>query len=135
MMIIRKVGASLTLFAIAALANSQSTPSIFYTPEYFANWGLQHTYAADAWALGFTGKGVRLGIVDGPAQLSHPEFMGRVVAPLLQSPFPAPGYPNLPDHGTHVMGVAAAAASGPDQCRHGCLGPSLRQLGHLQCQC
>jgi len=112
MISIRKIGACLALFSVASAANSQATPSIFRTSEYFANWGLHHTYAADAWALGFTGKGVRLGIVDSPAQLSHPEFAGRVVAPLLQPPFPAPGYPNLPDHGTHVMGVAAAARDG-----------------------
>ena len=108
----KKACASLALFTAATIANSQSTPSIFHTSEYFANWGLQYTYAADAWALGFTGKGVRLGIVDDPAQLSHPEFAGRIFAPILLPPFPAPGYPNLPEHGTHVMGVAAAARDG-----------------------
>ena len=108
----KKACASLALFTAATIANSQSTPSIFYTPEYFANRGLQYTYAADAWALGFTGKGVRLGIIDDPAQLSHPEFAGRIFAPILLPPFPAPGYPNLPEHGTHVMGVAAAARDG-----------------------
>jgi subtilase-type serine protease len=108
----KKACASLALFTAATIANSQSTPSIFYTSEYFANWGLQYTYAADAWALGFTGKGVRLGIIDDPAQLSHSEFAGRIFAPILLPPFPAPGYPNLPTHGTHVMGVAAAARDG-----------------------
>jgi subtilase-type serine protease len=108
----KKACASLALFTAATIANSQSTPSIFHTSEYFANWGLQYTYAADAWALGFTGKGVRLGIIDDPAQLSHPEFAGRIFAPILLPPFPAPGYPNLPEHGTHVMGVAAAARDG-----------------------
>ena len=108
----KKAYASLALFTAATIVNSQSTPSIFYTSEYFANWGLQYTYAADAWALGFTGKGVRLGIIDDPAQLSHPEFAGRIFAPILQPPFPAPGYPNPPAHATHVMGVAAAARDG-----------------------
>ncbi len=105
----KKACASLALFASASIASSQPTSSIFYTSEYFANWGLQYTYAADAWALGFTGKGVRLGIMDDTAQLSHSEFAGRIFSPILQQPFPAPGYPNPPTHATHVMGVAAAA--------------------------
>ncbi|CAN1498043.1 Outer membrane autotransporter barrel [Burkholderiaceae bacterium] len=108
----KKAGVSLALFTAATIANSQTTPSIFYTPEYFANWGLQYTYAADAWALGFTGKGVRIGIADDQAQLSHPEFVGRILGSSQQAPFPNPEFPNFPEHGTHVMGVAAAARDG-----------------------
>ena len=108
----KKAGVSLALFTAATIANSQTTPSIFYTPEYFANWGLQYTYAADAWALGFTGKGVRIGIADDQAQLSHPEFVGRIFGLSPQAPFPNPEFPNFPEHGTHVMGVAAAARDG-----------------------
>ena len=107
-----KSSTALGLLAVATFANSQPAPSSFYTPEYFANWGLQYTYAAEAWALGFTGEGVRIGIADGQAQLSHPEFTGRVYSPLNPAPFPAPGYPNITEHGTHVMGVAAAARNG-----------------------
>ena len=108
----KKACASLALFTAATIANSQSTPSIFHTSEYFANWGLQYTYAADAWALGFTGKGVRIGIADDQAQLTHPEFAGRVYWPSRQAAFPNPEYPNFPEHGTHVMGIAAAARDG-----------------------
>jgi subtilase-type serine protease len=111
---IRKVGACLALFAVTGAANSQVASSIFHTPEYFANWGLQYTNAAEAWALGFTGKGVRIGIADDQAQLSHPEFTGRVYWPVKPDPFPNPEYPDfpVPDHGTHVMGAAAAARNG-----------------------
>ncbi len=108
----KKTCIGLALFVAASSANSQSTSSIFFTPEYFANSGLQYTYAADAWALGFTGKGVRIGIADDQAQLSHPEFAGRVYWPSMQAPFPNPEYPDFPEHGTHVMGVAAAARDG-----------------------
>lgn len=108
----RKSSTALGLLAVATFANSQPAPSSFYTPEYFANWGLQYTYAAEAWALGFTGEGVRIGIADDQAQLSHPEFTGRVYSPLYPAPFPNPEYPNPPEHGTHVMGVAAAARDG-----------------------
>lgn len=112
MISIRKIGACLALFSVASAANSQVASSIFHTPEYFANWGLQYTNAAQAWALGFTGKGVKLGIADDQAQLSHPEFAGRVYWPVAPDPFPNPNYPEFPDHGTHVMGVAAASRNG-----------------------
>ena len=112
MISIRKIGACLALFAAASAANSQVASSIFHTSEYFANRGLQYTNAAEAWALGFTGKGVRIGIADDQAQLSHPEFAGRVYWPVASDPFPNPDYPNFPDHGTHVMGAAAAARNG-----------------------
>ena len=112
MISIRNVGACLALVAVTGAANSQVASSIFHTPEYFANWGLQYTNAAEAWALGFTGKGVKLGIADDQAQLSHPEFAGRVYWPVASDPFPNPDYPDFPDHGTHVMGAAAAARNG-----------------------
>ena len=112
MISIRKIGACLALFSVASAANSQVASSIFHTPEYFANWGLQYTNAAEAWALGFTGKGVKLGIADDQAQLSHPEFAGRVYWPVAPDPFPNPNYPDFPDHGTHVMGAAAASRNG-----------------------
>ncbi len=110
----RKAGAFLALFAVTSVANSQVASSIFHTSEYFANRGLQYTNAAEAWALGFTGKGVRIGIADDPAQLSHPEFAGRVYWPVTPDPFPNPDYPDfpVPSHGTHVMGIAAAARDG-----------------------
>ncbi|MBZ1351823.1 hypothetical protein KZZ10_14360, partial [Alcaligenaceae bacterium LF4-65] len=114
MISIRKVAACLALFAVTSAANSQVASSIFHTPEYFANRGLQYTNAAEAWALGFTGKGVRIGIADDQAQLSHPEFAGRVYWPVAPDPFPNPDYPDFPfpTHGTHVMGAAAAARNG-----------------------
>ena len=114
MISIRKIGACLALFAAASAANSQVASSIFHTSEYFANRGLQYTNAAEAWALGFTGKGVRIGIADDQAQLSHPEFAGRVYWPVKPDPFPNPDYPDfpVPSHGTHVMGAAAAARNG-----------------------
>lgn len=107
-----KSSTALGLLAVASFANSQPAPSSFYTPEYFANWGLKYTYATDAWALGYTGAGIKLGIADDRAQLSHPEFAGRTYWPDPVPPFPAPGYPDFPTHGTHVMGVAAAARNG-----------------------
>ncbi len=105
----RKAYFILPLIAVATVADAQITSSDFLTPEYYRNWGLKYTFAVDAWDLGYTGAGVKLGIADVRAQLSHPEFAGRTYWPDPVPPFPAPGYPEFPDHGTHVMGVAAAA--------------------------
>lgn len=49
--------------------------------EYKADWGLVSMNAAVAYALGATGKGVTLGVMDSGVLLSHPEFSdGRVSA-------------------------------------------------------
>lgn len=86
----------------------QSSPSSFVTPEFRANWGLGVIRAQDAYAMGYTGKGVKLGIADEPFQFTHPEFANRVDWPRPIPAFPVPGY-EVPSHGTHVMGLAAAA--------------------------
>lgn len=89
-------------------ALAQLSTADFETPEFYANWGLSRVNAAQAYAMGFTGAGVKIGIADSPIQLSHPEFSGRVY-----SPVPFPFFPvanvDVPDHGTHVMGLASAA--------------------------
>ena len=87
------------------------TPSSFVTPEFNANWGLGVINAQDAYALGFTGAGVKLGIADEAFQFTHPEFQGRIYSPTAFPAFPLPGV-KVPEHGTHVMGLAAAARNG-----------------------
>ena len=102
----------ITLCAAGSVFGEELSPSDFITPEYLRNWGLQYTFAADAYALGFTGRGVKIGIADSAVQLSHPEFAGRVFWPEPEPPFPAPGYPDFPLHGTNVTGIAAAGRNG-----------------------
>jgi subtilase-type serine protease len=93
--------------AVSATATAQ-TPESFRTPEFKANWGLSVIRAEYAYSLGYTGAGVKLGIADGAFQLTHPEFVGRIYYPNVFPAFPVPGLP-VPNHGTHVMGLAAAA--------------------------
>jgi subtilase-type serine protease len=113
MHVVKRTGLKVVfLFCLSSSVQAQSSPTDFFTNEYFANWGLKYTNAADAYALGFTGAGVKIGIADTAAQLSHPEFSGRVYWPSIEPPFPNPGYLNFPEHGTHVMGAAAAARNG-----------------------
>jgi len=90
---------------------AQPTPESFMTPEFLANWGLERIGAQYAYAMGYTGKGITIGIADTAVQADHPELNGRVIYPNPLPPFPIPGYP-IPSHGTHVMGLAGAARNG-----------------------
>lgn len=95
-------------FASAGASDAQTQPSsLILTPEFYANWGLNAINAQGAYALGYNGAGIKLGIADDAFQLTHPEFIGRVYSPSLYPAFPVPGY-DIPSHGTHVMGLAAA---------------------------
>lgn len=75
------------------------------TPEFEADWGLAAIGADKAIEAGFTGAGVRVGVVDMSIQLTHPEFAGR--ADTYQ-------YNDIDDgtHGTHVAGTIGAAQDG-----------------------
>jgi len=66
--------AALTAFGVSA----QSSPEAFLTPEFKASWGLGAIGAQYAYAQGYTGLGIKLGIADSPIQLSHPEFAERI---------------------------------------------------------
>lgn len=107
----RLLATGVLLACVSANSGAQS-PESFLTPEFNANWGLGVINAQDAYAMGYTGAGIKLGIADDPFQFTHPEFAGRVYFPGVFPLFPVPGFdlpPLLPSHGTHVMGLAAAA--------------------------
>ena len=95
----------------ALCAHAQSSPEAFLTPEFKASWGLGAIRAQYAYAQGYTGQGITLGIADRPIQLSHPDFAGSIYRPSVFPPFPVAGF-EIPDHGTHVMGLASAARNG-----------------------
>lgn len=99
---------SMTISSGSAAQTLAATPESFQTPEFEANWGLGAIGAQYAYSLGFTGAGIKLGIADTPYQFTHPEFAGRIYYPTEFPPFPVSGFP-VPEHGTHVMGTAAAA--------------------------
>ena len=99
------------LLAYPSPTFAQLSPSAFETPEFYTNWGLDPIRAQYAWAQGFTGAGIEIAIVDGPIQISHPEFTGRTLGAIPDDPFPVAGFP-MPIHGTHVMGLAGAGRNG-----------------------
>jgi autotransporter-associated beta strand protein len=57
-------------------------PDFWRTPEYRADWGLEAIRAADAYAAGYTGLGVTVGVVDSGLDSAHPEFADGRVKPL-----------------------------------------------------
>ena len=102
-------------------------------PEFQADWGLGAIHAEAAYALGFTGKDIKLGINDSGTWAGHPEFSnpGKLVPITVEgirsvdiAPFKAGdtfrldgGLPwfdgeNFEDHGTHVGGTMAAQRDG-----------------------
>ncbi|EMO0474913.1 autotransporter outer membrane beta-barrel domain-containing protein [Pluralibacter gergoviae] len=110
-------------------------PASWRTPEFNAEWGLSAINADRAYAAGYSGKGVRLGIFDQPVYAKHPEFSGdnKVVNLVTEGSreytdpyipvkkgdkFRYDGTPSqdsdgtLGSHGTHVGGIAAGSRDG-----------------------
>ena len=102
------------LVAMATPSAAQS-PSIWETPEYQRGGFLEMINAAEAYAQGFTGAGVRVGVVDSGIDASHPEFVGQLDAGYIferDTPI-VPGQDDDPEgHGTHVSGILAARRDG-----------------------
>lgn len=97
----------LLLCALSGTARADEAET-FKTSEYFASGALDIINAADAYALGYTGKGQVVGILDTAVRIEHPELTGK-----------AESYPLgfTPDwaalrHGSHVAGIIAAKRDG-----------------------
>ncbi|WP_322616952.1 autotransporter outer membrane beta-barrel domain-containing protein [Pseudomonas sp. BIC9C] len=133
------------LCALATLGTAHAAPYVengrtgdpesWRSTEFNADWGLGAINAQDAYAAGYTGKGVNLGIFDQPVYALHPEFSGaNKVITLVTSgireytdpyipvkagdAFLYDGSPSvgsngkLGAHGTHVGGIAAGSRDG-----------------------
>ena len=105
----RLLGILLGLFLLAAFSGTAycANPEDFETPEYLANQGLRLIYASEAYALGYTGRGITLGIADNFAQITHVEFASKANSRTITVPrnYNWTAY----THGTHVAGIMAAA--------------------------
>ena len=85
----------------------------FETDEYKASGTLDIINASQAYALGYTGLGQTIGVLDTPVRINHPELAGKAEA----APITMGGEPFTPDwqtvtHGTHVAGIIAADRDG-----------------------
>ncbi|MGC5698933.1 autotransporter domain-containing protein [Pseudomonas sp. NFXW11] len=113
----------------------QGDASSWRSAEFKADWGLGAIHADSAYAAGYSGKGVKLGIFDQPVYARHPEFAGTgKIVTLVTSgirqyddpyihvkageAFRYDGSPSvgsdgkLGSHGTHVGGIAAGNRDG-----------------------
>lgn len=133
------------LGSAALLGTAQAAPyvesgrlgdaSSWRSSEFKADWGLGAINADSAYAAGYSGKGVKLGIFDQPVYAPHPEFAGKdKIVTLVTSgtrqytdpyikvnagdAFRYDGSPSvgsdgkLGSHGTHVGGIAAGNRDG-----------------------
>ncbi|QAY86276.1 autotransporter serine protease [Pseudomonas arsenicoxydans] len=133
------------LYALASVGTAQAAPYVengragdpnsWRSAEFNADWGLGAINAQDAYAAGYSGKGVKLGIFDQPVYALHPEFSGtnKVVTLVTRGireytdpyipvkagdAFVYDGSPSvgsdgkLGSHGTHVGGIAAGSRDG-----------------------
>ena len=110
-------------------------PASWRSSEFNAEWGLGAIHADQAYAAGYTGKGIKLGIFDQPVYAKHPEFAGenKVINLVTKGireytdpyipvkkgdDFRYDGTPSvdsdgtLGSHGTHVGGIAAGSRDG-----------------------
>lgn len=114
----RRAPAALLLAAtfLSGYPDRASAQDVWRTPEYRAQYGLDMINAAGAYARGYTGAGVTVGVIDSGLDTTHPEFRGavRIGGDFTRDP-PAIGVGALRDedgHGTHVSGIIAARRDG-----------------------
>lgn len=103
----------LSLFIILSSGSALADKNAFLTPEYYGSHALAPINAADAYALGYTGKGVTIAIIDSGVDTNHFKFQGRI-SPLSYN-FENNSHDvngNSHSHGTTVTGMAAAARNG-----------------------
>ncbi|ANS45316.1 autotransporter outer membrane beta-barrel domain-containing protein [Serratia inhibens] len=136
---------SAVLLCLAAIGGAQAAPYVesgrqgdpasWRSNEFNAEWGLGAIHAEQAYAAGYTGKGIKLGIFDQPVYAQHPEFASQdKVINLVTTgireytdpyipvkkgdAFRYDGTPSvdsdgtLGSHGTHVGGIAAGNRDG-----------------------
>lgn len=83
--------------------------------EAFSTWGLQLTRVVTS---RFTGRGVRLAVLDTGMDLRHPDFAGRIIRS--QSFVPGQTVQDGHGHGTHCIGTACGPKTPPVRPRYGC---------------
>ncbi len=100
-------------------AQAQGTPgnvaSFTGTPQYQNQWGLGLIHAADAYARGYTGAGVTVGVADTGFTSAVPGFSAKIDPRSMNFVLPSAGavydptqIADLDSHGTHVSGIIAA---------------------------
>jgi subtilisin family serine protease len=85
-------------FVATSPADLDAAEASWETPEYLSSWGLTAQNASTAYALGYYGQGVTVGIMDSGVQAENQEFQGGRFIPVVQEGvyrdfrLPVPGY-------------------------------------------
>lgn len=95
------------------------SPDSWMTEEFNNQWGLESIGTHYAYARGYSGAGINIGIFD-ESVFTHPEFSGKLNKVDAAKPYNFSGIPDFPglgdfifgDHGTFVAGIAAAVRDG-----------------------
>jgi len=91
-------------WCLAALSTTTVTTTAAEIP-----WNLKAVRADEAHAMGYTGQGVAVGVIDSGLDTQHPAFAGRIDPRSHDFTDPAATDATVTDgHGTHVAGVIAA---------------------------
>lgn len=101
---------ALTHAASAQSSGLLTDPQSWRTPEYMAQWGLDHINAAKAYARGVDGTGVLVGIIDSGIFAGHSEFIGRYGGGY---DYPTETASSI-DRGGHGTGVASVIGANRD---------------------
>lgn len=111
---VSRLGALLlpTLLLGGCTITPATDPSTFETPEYHAQKGLAIVKASSLYALGGTGKGVTVALIDSGLNQQHPEFQERLAGPGYDYIRNVPGTIDPRGHGTQMAGILAANRDG-----------------------
>ena len=99
-------------------------PPVADTAE--ATWGIAATGAAES---PFTGRGIRLAVLDTGIDLEHPAFAGREI--VSRSFVEGEGVDDVQGHGTHCAGTAAGAMLAGGRTRYGVAPDVLLHVGKV----
>ena len=101
-----------TLFLVVLVLALSLQPALaapkesFETEEYKASWALDIINASQAYALGYTGLGETIGVLDSPVRVTYPELAGKADTIDVAADW------EQVTHGTHVAGIIAAKRDG-----------------------
>ncbi|MDB6001336.1 MAG: outer rane autotransporter barrel domain protein [Rhizobacter sp.] len=88
-------------------------PASWRTAEFMRDWGVNALGAEYAYALGFSGAGVKVGLVDSGFYVPHPDLPSSRFHPVEVNGIPGGQNPAYNDsHGTHVSGTVGASRDG-----------------------